>query len=184
MNHKKSMFATSLAALAAAVAFSTPVAAAPTTSEAPYVTGMQGPQGHHHRERHHQGQRRQGHHDMHAALVVPAYGGVSQQFLDGLSLTEAQKVLLAQAQQASQSMWSEHRAEMQTQRDARKTQLAQGKIDPRAQLEARQAQHAKMLQAQADMNARWLAVWDALDNAQREKIASYLAGRSDSTSRR
>lgn len=182
MQLKSSVFASSLAAVVATVALQAPVFAAPATPESAPV-GTETQRGYKHEGKHH-GKRHGEHQGARAALVVPGYGGVSQELLDTLALTDAQKGLIEQAQQARKSLWSGQNDEMKSQREARKAQLLTGKIDPRAAVEAHQARRAKMMQAQTDMTAKWLAVWDALDDTQRGKIAAHLAERGDSTGRR
>lgn len=183
MQRKSSVLASSLAAVVAAVALQTPVFASPSAPDSAPVTAAEGYRGHKHDGKHH-GKRHGQRDEVRAALVVPGYGGISQKFLDTLALTDAQKGLLEQAQQARKSLWSGQQDQMKSQRDARKAELSSGKIDPRAALEARQARRDSMIKVQAEMTAKWLAVWDALDDTQRGKIAAHLAERSDSTGRR
>ena len=187
MQRKSSVLASSLAAVVAAVALQTPVFASPSAPDSAPVTAAEGYRGHKHDGKHHgkhHGKRHGQHDEARAALVVPGYGGISQKFLDTLALTDAQKSLLEQAQQARKSLWSGQKGQMKSHRDARKAELSSGKIDPRAALEARQARRDSMIKVQAEMTAKWLAVWDALDDTQRGKIAAHLAERSDSTGRR
>ena len=183
MQRKSSVLASSLAAVVAAVALHTPVLAAPPAPESAPVTASDGYRGHKHDGKYH-GKRHDQRHEARAALVVPGYGGVSKEFIDTLALTDSQKALLEQAQQARQSLWKGQKAQMKSQRDARKAELSSGKIDPRAAIEARQARRAAMMQTQSDMTTKWLAVWDALDDTQRGKLAEHLAERGHSTGRR
>ena len=183
MQRKSSVLASSLAAVVAAVALQTPVFASPLAPDSAPVTAVEGYRGHKHDGKHHG--KRHGQRDVaRAALVVPGYGGISQKFLDTLALTDAQKGLLEQAQQARKSLWSGQKDQMKSQRDARKAELSSGKIDPRAAIEARQTRRDTMVKIQAEMTAKWLAVWDSLDDTQRGKIAAHLAERGDSTGRR
>lgn len=179
MKHKTSLIASSLAAVVTVVALGSPVFASPKAPERATTEMQHGQREHHQRGKHHHGI-----HKEQGALMVPGYGAVSQELLDSLALTEAQKALVDQAQQTQKVVRADQKDIMKQQRESRKAQLAEGKIDPRAQLEARQAQHAKMLKVHAEIDAKWLSVWDALDAGQREKIATHLAARADSTSRR
>lgn len=179
MKRKTSLITSSLAAVMTVAALGSPVFASPKAPESPATEMHQGQRDHQHRGKHHQGINKE-----RGALMVPGYGAVSQKFLDSLALTDAQKALVDQAQQTQKSVREDQKDIMKQQRESRKAQLAEGKIDPRAQLEARQVQHARMLKVHAEIDAKWLSVWDALDAGQREKIAMHLAARADSTSRR
>lgn len=111
-------------------------------------------------------------------LVVPGYGVISQQQLDTLALTDAQKALVNEARDAQKAAWSAHRTEMQAQRSAQLDALKSGKADPRAQAKAMADRQAQMMQARAGITDKWLAVWDALDDTQRQKVSTLLAERA------
>ena len=180
MQRKTSLLASSLAALLSAAVLQIPAHATPSAPDVAQAAVAETERGHKRGGKHH----RAGHHAQRAALMVPGYGGVSQAVVDSLALTDVQKGLLEQAQQARASVWSEHSSGARAGRAERKAALSEGTIDPRAALKAHDEKRQNMLQARAVMNDKWLAVWDALDPSQRAKIAQHLAARSDSTLRR
>lgn len=180
MQRKTSLFASSLAAMVAVAALQAPAHASTPAPDAAQPVAAESDRGHKRGGKHH----RAGHHQQRAALVVPGYGGVSQQFVDTLALTDAQKGLLEQAQQARTSAWSDHSSGFKADRAERRAALAAGTVDPRAALKAHDVKRAEMMRLRATLNEKWLAVWDALDDAQRSKIAAHLASQADSTSRR
>lgn len=173
MTRQSSIVASALAAIAASVALHTPVMAAPTAGDqAPIAADAK--RGHSHHDR--KGNRME-----HAqrGMVVPGYGVISQQQLDTLALTDAQKALVNDARDAQKAAWSAHRTDMQAQRSAQLDALKAGKADPRAQAKAMADRQAQMIQARASITDKWLAVWDALDDTQRQKVSALLAERAE-----
>ncbi|MBC2769344.1 Spy/CpxP family protein refolding chaperone [Pusillimonas minor] len=172
MARQSSVVASALAAVVASVALHAPVLAAPPAGDQAPVAA-EGKRGHYHHDR-------KGNRMAHAqsGMVVPGYGVISQQQLDTLALTDAQKALVSEARDAQKAAWSAHRTDMQAQRTAQLDALKAGKADPRAQVKAMADRQAQMMQARTTITDKWLAVWDALDDAQRQKVSTLLAERA------
>lgn len=179
MQRTSSVFASTLAAVVAAVALQAPAVAGPQSSDSPMAQSQQdGKRGY----RHHGKHDRMGYANV--GLVVPGYGVIGQKAIDDLALTDTQKQLVQQARDAQKELWSSHRTDMQSQRAARVAALKDGKLDPRAALAAMNERRAKMIQSRDAMTEKWLAVWDSLDETQRGKVSAYLSERADRRSDR
>ncbi len=115
-----------------------------------------------------------------ASLWVPGYGPVGHKLVSSLNLNDSQMKLVADAQAAQQALQQSRRDAMKKAREQRKEQLDAGKVDPHAALQAADAMWQKaMSTGRQEVNQKWLAVWDALDSAQQQKIAAYLKERAD-----
>lgn len=159
-----------------------PVAAAQAASSAVAPNGAGNMHGHHAKS----GEHRQGmRHPMRdAAMWVPGYGPLNTKLVESLALTDTQSQLLKDAQAEQKASRSARRDTMQSARTDRLQQIKAGKIDPHAAL--KQAEEARQ-QAQAErskLDAKWLAVWDALDAGQQQKITANLNERAEKFAKR
>lgn len=131
--------------------------------------------------------RHHGHHGKHgkharafmgnAALFIPGYGPVSPAVVDSLALTDSQAKLVQAARDAQKAGMASRRDTMQTMKTTRMEQLKSGKLDPKAALKQSQEARNKAHQERNKLDENWLAVWDALDATQQEKVSAYLAER-------
>lgn len=114
-----------------------------------------------------------------AAMFIPGYGPVSPAVVDSLSLTDSQAKLVQDARDAQKASMASRRDTMQTMKTTRMEQLKSGKLDPKAALKQSQEARNKAHQERNKLDENWLAVWDALDATQQEKISTYLAERTE-----
>jgi Spy/CpxP family protein refolding chaperone len=117
-------------------------------------------------------------HQYNAAMVVPGFGPLSQQFVETLSLTSAQKTKLDEAVSADKARRQARRAEMQAHFKAIQAQLEQGKLDPHAAAKVMAERRAADAKADEAVTQKWIAVWDALDAAQHKKIVEQMSARA------
>ncbi|MFC3339197.1 Spy/CpxP family protein refolding chaperone [Paracandidimonas soli] len=108
------------------------------------------------------------------ALMIPGIGPLSGKVLKDLELTDAQKTLLEDARKAQNTLHEERRELMKQAFESRDAQLKEGKLDPRAAIGAMEAAHEAQAGKRKEVQEKWLALWDALQPAQQEKIAQHL----------
>ncbi|NYT60880.1 hypothetical protein H0A66_00880 [Alcaligenaceae bacterium] len=159
-----------------------PMAVAQTASSTVASDTTGNMRGHHHKSgEHHKGMR---HHMADAAMWVPGYGPLNAKFVDSLALTDSQSQLLKDAQAEQKASRSAQRDAMKSARADKLQQIKGGKIDPHAAL--KQSEETRQ-QAQAERNkidGKWLAVWDALDAGQQQKITANLNERTEKFAKR
>ncbi|MYN12254.1 hypothetical protein GSY71_03685 [Pusillimonas sp. TS35] len=117
-------------------------------------------------------------------LWVPGYGPLKSSFVETLNLTDKQKALIADAKSAGEAARTAHRDAMSDVHKARAEQLKSGKLDPKSALAQQRDMHEKAQAERAEQDKKWLAVWDALDATQHEKIAKQLADRTEKFAQR
>lgn len=114
-----------------------------------------------------------------AALFVPGYGPVSSTVVDSLALTESQAKLVQTARDAQKANMESRRDTMKSMMTTRSDQAKAGKVDPKAALKQAQEARIKAHEERSKLDDNWLAVWDALDASQQEKVGAYLAERAE-----
>jgi hypothetical protein len=124
-----------------------------------------------------------GHHAR-AAMLVPGYGPVGEDVVKSLALNDSQKASLQAAQEAQKELRQGRRAAMKELRNERLEQLKAGTLDPRSAVKQKQANEVQTRAARQELDNKWLAVWDALDVGQREKVAAYLNARAEKFAKR
>jgi hypothetical protein len=174
---KFAVLATALALQGAAMAAApeAPASATPggTTQSAASAGANQAAPAVPHAKKHH-------HEKKGMSLWIPGYGPVRHKLVSSLNLNDSQMKLVADAQAAQQALRQSRRDAMKTARQQRKEQLDAGKVDPHAAVQAADAMWQKaMSTGRQEVNQKWLAVWDALDSTQQQKIAAYLKERAD-----
>lgn len=90
-------------------------------------------------------------------LWIPGYGMVSSKTVDSLKLNDEQNKLLEQAREFSKELHQKNT------KDFKETKSKDKVINPHAA-------NDRMLQRQESAN-KWLAVWDSLDNDQKEVVS-------------
>jgi Spy/CpxP family protein refolding chaperone len=126
----------------------------------------------------HHGKHARGHMG-NAALFIPGYGPVSSAVVDSLSLTDSQAKLVQAARDAQKAGMESRRDTMKSMKTARIAQVKAGKIDPEAALKQAQEARTKAYEERSKLDENWLAVWDALDASQQEKVSTYLTERAE-----
>ncbi len=135
---------------------------------------------------HHGGKGGHGHHAgwRHAGFVVPGYGIVSRDFVDGMGLNADQTKLVEEARSAAREVRENRRDRMKAERAARGERYSAGVLNPEQAL--KQADE-KREQAQAErrkVEEKWLAVWKSLDAGQQARVADHLKQRAEKAQQR
>ena len=153
------------------------------TAQAAATAAPEQASGQHHKHgRHHKSMH--GHHMRDAALVVPGYGPLRAKFVESLALTDTQSKLVKEAQAEQKETRSARRDAMKAGKSERMEQLKSGKLDPKAALKQAENAHDQVREERSKLNEKWLAVWDALDETQQNKIAVHLNERAEKFAKR
>lgn len=111
-------------------------------------------------------------------LVVPGYGPVSQELVDTLALSDAQKAKIDEIKADIKQKMEERRESKDHPfaaiAEVRAKQLADNKIDPEAMLKERQKVKESMSERRGEYTQEWLAVWNDLNDEQQAKVATYF----------
>ncbi|HEY9459926.1 MAG TPA: hypothetical protein VIR04_03920 [Paralcaligenes sp.] len=114
------------------------------------------------------------------AMWVPGFGPVNQKTVTSLKLNDSQQKLVAEAKAAQDDFQKNLHDLEQATRQGQKTQLDTGKIDPHAAQNAKDDIWKKGMGERRDqLTKKWLAVWDALDSTQQQKVTAYLKQKAD-----
>lgn len=119
-----------------------------------------------------------------AALWVPGLGPVSKQTVDALALSPTQAALLKEAQDEQQAIRKAHRETMKQGRLERGQQLQSGQVDPRAVVKSMNERHEQMRADQLKVQEKWLAVWDSLDDKQRQTLSENFRQHAEKRAKR
>ena len=157
---------------------SAPVSAPAAAAQASATAAPAQDSKHHHKHcRQHKAMH--GHHMRDAALVVPGYGPLRAKFVESLALTDAQVKLVNDAKAEQKEARSARRDAMKAGMKQRMEQLKSGKLNPEAALKQAEKAHDQAREERSKLNEKWLAVWDALDETQQNKIAVHLNERAE-----
>lgn len=113
-------------------------------------------------------------HDMHstAGLQLPA------DVVEKLNLTDAQKLVLFNAQTASRAMRESMRQGMGNNREAHRQQMQSGNFDPRALFEQQDQRMARAQEARKAIQNQWLGFWDSLNDEQKSILRQQMQART------
>lgn len=153
-----------------------PAVSAPSTNQPAATVADPAGQSAHQSKWHGKKHMRNAHRD--APMLVPGLGSVSQNIVDSLKLTEEQTELLKSARQEQQVLHDARRQAMKTAFSARAEQMKSGALDPRAAIKAMDQHREQMRADQEKMQEKWLAVWDALNDGQRQILADSFRERA------
>lgn len=143
-----------------------PASPAKATSAEARHDGKPGKEGRHHAGKQHRD-----------AAWIPGLGPLPKPVLDGLALNDAQQKQLTEARDAQRTLHQAMREDRKAGRATLDAQLKDGKLDPRALIQARESQRDKF-RGQADgVQKQWLALWDSLDATQQGKVAEFVKQR-------
>lgn len=124
-----------------------------------------------------------GHHQR-GAMWIPGYGSLDAASVQSLALNDTQNKLLTDAQATQKNLQKTRRESMRDARKARLEQLKSGKVDPHAAIKETADKGQAMISGRAEVNQKWLAVWDSLDAAQQQKVAAFLEKRAEKRAER
>ncbi|ARP90471.1 hypothetical protein CAL14_09360 [Bordetella genomosp. 9] len=162
----------SLAVTLAAGAFAGTATAAPDASPSAAAQSAAGPEG-----RGPAGHRFHHMAAMRDALWLPGVGPIGKQEVAKLKLDAKQQALFDAARQAQQDLRKSVRERGMARHKALDAQLQAGKLDPHALVQD-ETQGRQQAQAQAEqVRQKWLALWDSLNDGQRQQITQFVKER-------
>ncbi len=125
------------------------------------------------------------HGQMHrAGLIVPGYGVVSGDFVDGMGLNEDQLKLIEDARNAAKELRENRKERMKEAREARNDLFKADSFDPAQALKQADEQRAKWQAERRQIDEKWIAVWNALDAGQQARVAEHLKNRAEKAQKR
>ncbi|MGB3289907.1 MAG: hypothetical protein WBA83_11585 [Burkholderiaceae bacterium] len=119
-----------------------------------------------------------------AAMWVPGYGPLGKDFVQSLALNDSQNALIDAAKAEQKEARTQRREAMRSSMKAKAEQAKAGKLDPRAALKQGEQAQEKALAERGKINEKWLAVWDALDATQQQKVAAHFSERAEKFAKR
>lgn len=129
----------------------------------------------------HHGQR----HQMHrAGLIVPGYGVVSRDFVDGMGLNQDQLKLIEAARQAGKDLRENRREAIKAERTARLDLFKADTVDPEQALKQAEERRAKAQAERRAIDEKWIAVWKSFDADQQARVAGHLKDRAEKAQKR
>jgi len=105
---------------------------------------------------------------------------LSSKVIDQLQLNDTQKVVLSEAQAATQTMRQEMRTNIHTAKEARKAALKSDTFDPRALFSQQDAMATQALAARQVVQKQWLTFWDGLTDQQKTVVSQYMQSKKES----
>lgn len=186
MRKSNTSFAIKLAAIAAAVSLHGVALAEPTTATpAPAVEqAKETTDAKRHSHRHHKHGHMHRHQHDRAAMLVPGYGPLNEKAVEALKLNTDQLKLLEEAREAQKEQRKTNVDSFKQHRTERLQALKDGKLDPRAALEQSQEERKAKLEQHDKNAAKWLALWDSLDDGQRKLVAQEFVEKAEKRAER
>lgn len=105
---------------------------------------------------------------------------LSSKVIDQLQLNDTQKIVLSEAQAATQTMRQEMRTNMHAAKEARKVALNSDTFDPRALFTQQDAMATQAHAARQSVQKQWLTFWDGLTDQQKTVVSQYMQSKKDS----
>lgn len=118
-----------------------------------------------------------------AGLIVPGYGVVSQDFIDGMGLSADQLKRVQEARDASEALRERHHANRKDMREARKERY-NSPFNPEQAMKQADERREKRMAEHREVEEKWLAVWKSLEPGQQEKIATHMKDRAEKAEQR
>ncbi|MEI6838615.1 MAG: hypothetical protein WCK56_12530 [Alcaligenaceae bacterium] len=109
-----------------------------------------------------------------APLTVNSLGRIPDELIASLMLDPAQNAKLEAAHAARRKMWFVNRTLRQVEYAELTKALSTDKFDPREAIALRKKTRAKIDAGFDEVQATWLAFWDALNPSQRIKLIAYM----------
>lgn len=145
--------------------------------------------GHHGFHRTHDGQRSGMHHSgkgqwQRAGLIVPGYGVVSRDFVEGMGLNAEQLKLVEEARTAARDLRKDHKERVQAARQARAERFKSDTFDPVQALKQAEERRAQLQAERRQIDEKWVAVWNALDTNQQARVTEHLKKKAERAEQR
>lgn len=118
-----------------------------------------------------------------AGLIVPGYGVVSRDFVDGMGLNDKQLALVEDARKAAKDFREGQRARMREGREGKLDRFSSA-LDPEQALKQRAEKRAAFQQERDKIDQKWVAVWQSLDSTQQARIGEHLKQRAEKAQKR
>ena len=128
-------------------------------------------------------QRHRQDHAQRAGLIVPGYGVVSRDFVEGMGLNGEQLKLIDEARKAAGELRDSRTERMKAQRESRR-ELFNADFDPEQALKQADENRAQMLAERRKIDDKWVAVWKSLDAGQQARVADHLKQRAEKAEKR
>jgi protein CpxP len=128
---------------------------------------------------HHDGKRHDGHHwqGMRDGLWLPGIGPIGKQEVTQLKLDANQQALFKTAQDSQRDFFKSTRESSMARHKTLDDQLKAGQLDPHA-LATADVQNRQNREGQANqVRQNWLAVWDGLNDGQRQQVTQFVKAR-------
>lgn len=109
-----------------------------------------------------------------APLAVESFGRLPDHLIEGLVLDAGQRAKLDAAHEARRKMWNTNRVARQAEYAALTKELSTDKFDPRDVIALRKKTRTKIDAGFDEVQASWLAFWDALNPAQHKILIGYM----------
>lgn len=119
-----------------------------------------------------------------AGLIVPGYGMVSRDFVDGMGLSAEQQKLIEEARKASRDLRETRKKELKSHRQARAERFQADTLDPAQALKQADQRRSEWQAQRRQIDQKWLAVWNSLDTSQQARISSHLKDRAEKAQKR
>lgn len=174
-----------MAFVSTAAAASNPAAAIPAIVVASADTAERGQKNMHRR-----GHGKRGHHLRHhhimgkAAMLIPGYGPIPKDVVDSLSLDAKQTALVDDAKSFITDHRKAQREKFSERRGDRASRTVTAPLDPHAAVKKQAERFAAMQEVRDTATEKWLAVWDALEPAQKQTLSDYVVNRSEERAKR
>lgn len=130
------------------------------------------------------GMHHQRHAHQRAGLIVPGYGVVSRDFVDGMGLNESQLKLIEEAREAARDLRDSRKERVKQAREARAELFKTDSLNPEQALKQSQERRAQWQSERAKIDEKWLAAWNALDAQQQQRIGAHLKDKAEKAQQR
>lgn len=125
------------------------------------------------------------HAQMHrAGMIVPGYGVVSRDFVDGMGLNDEQLKLIEDARKAGKDLRENRRDTIKGERAERMERFKADTLDPEQALKQADERRAQAQAERRQIEEKWIAVWKSLDADQQTRVATHLKDRAEKAQKR
>lgn len=136
---------------------------------------------------HHGGKAEHGRHHAgwrNAGIVVPGYGVVSRDFLDGMGLNAEQLKLVEEARSAAKEFRESRRERMKAAHGTLGERFKAETINPEQALKEADERREQAQAERRKIDEKWLAVWKSLDAGQQARVGDHLKQRAQEAQKR
>lgn len=119
-----------------------------------------------------------------AGLIVPGYGVVSRDFIDGMGLNDDQLKLIEDARQAAKDLRENRKERIKAAREARADRFDTDTLDPEQALKQADERRAQWQAERRQIDEKWIAVWKSFDADQQARVTSHLKERAEKAQKR